>query len=63
MSHFFLMVLYAFVVSAFFSLLWHDDAPSRRRLFLKLFLGMVVGALAVAWILYFIPAGPPTPFP
>lgn len=63
MSHFLLMVLYALVVSTFFGLLWHDDARSRVRLSLKLFLGMVLGALAVAWILYFIPSGPPVPYP
>ena len=63
MSHFLLMVLYAFVVSAFFALLWHDDARSRMRLFAKLFFGMVLGALAAAYLMYPVPKGPPAPIP
>lgn len=63
MSHFLLMVLYAFVVSLFFALLWHAAAADRVRLFLKLFLGLVLGALALAWLMYPFPSGPPAPIP
>ncbi len=62
-SHFLLMVHYALLVSAFFSLLWKRGRQQRQRLFLKLFLGMVGGGLALAWLMYFFPSGPPTPFP
>lgn len=63
MSHFLLMVLYAFVVSAFFALLWHTTAAARFRLFAKLFLALVLGGLAVAWLMYPFPPGPPVPIP
>ena len=62
-SHFFLMVLYAFLVSLFFSLLWRREPKARLRLFLQLFIGMVGGGLLVAWLMYPFPSGPPAPFP
>jgi uncharacterized membrane protein YfcA len=63
LSHFFLMVLYAFVVSMFFTLLWRRERRERIRLFLQLFLGMVGGGLLVAWLMYPFPPGPPAPIP
>lgn len=62
-SHFFLMVLYAFLVSLFFALLWRRDPKARLRLFLQLFVGMVGGGLLIAWLMYPFPTGPPAPFP
>lgn len=62
-SHFLLMVHYALLVAAFFTLLWRRKRAARVRLFLQLFLGLVGGGLALAWLMYFFPAGPPTPFP
>jgi Ni/Fe-hydrogenase subunit HybB-like protein len=55
------MVLYAFQVSAFFSLLWRRGPRARWRLFLQLFVGLVAGALALAWAMYPFPGGPPGP--
>jgi cytochrome bd-type quinol oxidase subunit 2 len=63
MSHFFLMVLYAVVVSLFFTLLWRRERKEQVRLFLQLFLGMVGGGLLVAWLMYPFPQGPPAPIP
>jgi uncharacterized membrane protein YfcA len=63
LSHFFLMVLYAFLVSVFFTLLWRRQRREQIKLFLQLFLGMVGGGLLVAWLMYPFPPGPPAPIP
>ncbi|HYO15670.1 MAG TPA: hypothetical protein VE685_20930 [Thermoanaerobaculia bacterium] len=63
LSHFLLMVLYAFIVSMFFTLLWRRERQEQVRLFLQLFLGMVGGGLLVAWLMYPFPPGPPAPIP
>lgn len=63
MSHFLLMMVYALLVSSFLALLWRTAPKSRLRLFLQLFLGLVGGGLALAWIMYFFPSGPPAPIP
>ena len=63
MSHFFLMVLFAFLLSLFFSVLWRRERKDQLRLFAKLFLGMVVGGLLVSWLMYPFPSGPPAPIP
>jgi uncharacterized membrane protein YfcA len=63
MSHFMLMMLYAFLVSLFFSLLWRRNPRPRLRLFLQLFLGMMLGGLLLAWLMYPFPSGPPAPIP
>jgi len=52
MSHFGLMLLHATLVGVFFAFLTQDTTSGRRRVFLKIFGGMVVGALALAWIMY-----------
>lgn len=63
MSHFLLMVVYAFLVSAFFAVLWRRDRKAQIKLFLQIFLGMVGGGLLIAWLMYPFPAGPPAPIP
>lgn len=63
MSHFLLMVLYSFLVSTFFAVLWRRETRDQVILFLQLFVGMVVGGLLVAWLMYPFPSGPPTPIP
>ena len=63
LSHFLLMVLYALIVSLFFTLLWRRERKEQIRLFLQLFLGMVGGGLLVAWLMYPFPQGPPAPIP
>ena len=63
MSHFLLMVTYAALVSIFFAVLWRRLPRQQGKLFAQLFLGMVVGGLALAWLMYFFPSGPPAPIP
>lgn len=63
MSHALLMVAYAVLVSWFFALLWRRDRPRQVRLFLQIFLSMVLGGLLFAWLMYPFPSGPPAPFP
>lgn len=63
MSHFLLMVVYALLVSLFFTALWRRERKEQVKLFLQLFLGMVVGGLVVAWLMYPFPSGPPAPIP
>jgi uncharacterized membrane protein YfcA len=63
LSHFLLMVLYALIVSLFFTLLWRRGRKEQIKLFLQIFLGMVVGGLVVAWLMYPFPSGPPAPIP
>ena len=63
MSHAALMILYALLVGAFFALLWRRGRRAQVRLFLQIFLSMVVGGILFAWLMYALPAGPPTPFP
>ena len=54
-DHFLIMTLYAFLISVFFALLWRNERRDRIFLFIKLFLALVVGALAVAWLMYPFP--------
>ena len=63
LSHFLLMVLYALIVSLFFTLLWRRERKEQIKLFLQIFIGMVGGGLLVAWLMYPFPAGPPAPIP
>lgn len=63
MSHFLLMVTYAFLVSTFCATLWRRDRRSQVKLFLQLFLGMVGGGLLLAYLMLPLPSGPPAPIP
>lgn len=63
MSHLGLMALYALLLGVFFSLLWRRGVAPRIRLFLQIFLGMLVGAILVGWLMYFFPGGPAAPIP
>ena len=55
MDHAFLLFWHALLTSTFFAFLWRRAWPERRRLFLKTFLIMVVGALALGWLMYPVP--------
>lgn len=57
------MVLYSLLVSAFFAVLWRRTRREQAILFLQLFLGMVLGGLVIAWLMYPFPSGPPAPIP
>ena len=62
-SHGLLMLLYALLVSCFFAVLWKRDRRLQVKLFLQILVGMVGGALLLAWIMYPFPSGPPNTFP
>jgi hypothetical protein len=55
-DHFLVMVLYALLLSLFFGMLWASDRRSRLRLFAKIFGALVLGGLAVAWLMYPFPS-------
>ncbi len=63
MSHFGLMTLYAVLLGVFFATLWRRDRRGQVRLFLQVFGSLVVGAIALGWLMYYFPSGPPAPFP
>lgn len=54
-DHFPLLVLLATLVSAFFALLWKESSRECWRFFGKLWLGLVGGSVALAWLLYLLP--------
>lgn len=54
-DHFLLLVLQATLLSAFFAIVWRDDARARRRLFAKVWIALVGGALALAWLMEAVP--------
>jgi hypothetical protein len=53
-DHFFHLVLLGTIVSAFFAILWRDEASERRRFFASMWTAIVGGSLAVAWAMSFI---------
>ena len=63
MSHFLFMVIYAAMISAFFALLWRRERTQQIKLFAQMFLALVGLGVALAWLMYFFPIGPPAPIP
>ena len=63
MSHVTLMLLYAFFISLFFAVLWRRGRREQVKLFSQLFIALVVGAIALGWLMYPFPSGPPAPLP
>ena len=53
-DHFLHVVLLGTILSAFFALLWRDEAAARRRFFAGMWLAIVGGSLAVAWAMSFV---------
>ena len=62
-DHVLLMSLYSGIVSVFFAVLSRREKREQIRLFLTLFLGLMGGGLALAWLMFFFPSGPPAPIP
>ncbi len=48
-DHFVLLVLLAFLYSAFLALLWRDGARERKRFFVRIFVALVGGSVLLAW--------------
>jgi hypothetical protein len=55
-DHFIIMTVYALLVSAFFAILWRDEPRERLRLFGILLAALLLGGLAVAWVMYPFPS-------
>jgi len=55
MDHLILLVWHALLVSVFFAFLWRTQTRARLRLFLKTFLLMVVGGIALGWLMFPFP--------
>lgn len=55
-DHFLIMTVYALFVSAFFALLWREQRRDRWKLFGVLLASLVLGGLAVAWLMYPFPS-------
>jgi hypothetical protein len=54
-DHFLIMAIYAFFVSAFFAFLWREGRRERVKLFGLIFGSLVLGGLAIAWLMYPFP--------
>lgn len=63
MTHFLLMNLYALLLGVFCAALWRRERKAQLVLFAKIYFGLVLGGLAVAWLMYPFPAGPPSAAP
>ena len=55
MDHIVLLVWHALLVSVFFAFLWRTEKQERLRLFLKTLVLMVVGGLALGWLMFPFP--------
>jgi hypothetical protein len=55
-DHFLIMTIYALLVSSFFALLWREGRRERWKLFGVLMGALVLGGLAVAWLMYPFPS-------
>jgi uncharacterized membrane protein YqjE len=54
-DHFTLMTLHALLLSVFFAFLWKKDPRQRARYLVKVFLILLLGAVAVGWLMYPFP--------
>ncbi len=55
MDHFALMVVQAALIATFFAFLWKRNARERLRYLLKVFAVLVLGAIALGWLMYPFP--------
>ena len=63
MGHLAAMTLYAALLSVFFATLWRRERPAQINLFARIFGSLLLGAIALGWLMYFFPSGPPAPIP
>lgn len=63
MNHLLFMTLYAAMLGVFFAALWRRDTRAQLKLFSQIFASLMLGAIALGWLLYFLPTGPPAPIP
>lgn len=57
LDHLLLMALDALLISVFFSFLWKRDSHERWRYFWKVFGALLLGAVALGWLMYPFPRG------
>ncbi len=54
-DHLTLMTLHALLIAVFFSFLWKSDKHERTVYFWKVFGALVLGAIALGWLMYPFP--------
>jgi hypothetical protein len=54
-NHIVLMFLYAAATALFFALLWKEEKQERIRFFVRVFVALFVGGMALAWAMYPFP--------
>lgn len=54
-NHVVLMFLYAAATALFFALLWKEGKRARIRFFVRVFLALFVGGIALSWAMYPFP--------
>jgi hypothetical protein len=47
-----LMLVHATLLAAFLALLWREERRAVRRFFVRTWLALVAGGLALAWLMY-----------
>ncbi len=54
-DHLTLMTLHALLIAVFFSFLWKKERRERWRYFWKVFAALLLGAIALGWLMYPFP--------
>lgn len=57
LDHLTLMILDAFLIAVFFTFLWKKERRERWMYFFKVFGALVLGAIALAWLMFPFPRG------
>jgi cytochrome bd-type quinol oxidase subunit 2 len=54
-NHIVLMFLYSVATALFFALLWKEERRDRIRTFLTIFCALLLGGIALGWLMYPFP--------
>ena len=54
-NHIVLMFIYAVATGIYFALLWKSTRRDRIIFFVKVFVGLFIGGIALAWVMYPFP--------
>jgi hypothetical protein len=54
-NHLVLMFIYAVATGVYFALLWKQTKRDRVIFFVKVFVGLFLGGIALAWVMYPFP--------
>jgi cytochrome bd-type quinol oxidase subunit 2 len=57
-NHLLAMTLYGLLTAAFFAVLWRTGRRERLRYFALVFFALMLGAVALGWLMYPFPAHP-----